>query len=60
MEYHMINAKINHLIEAMKIDLEMDLSTIRKETRDAMENFLFLHRLRGETCHKKIILPTKK
>ena len=29
MEDHMINAQISHLIEAMEVDTQMDLSTIR-------------------------------
>ena len=38
-----INAQISHSIEAMGIDLEMDLSTIRMETGETMEFFLVLH-----------------
>ena len=52
MEDHLINAQINHSIETMEIDPEMDLSTIRKETGGIMETFLVLHRLQGETSHK--------
>ena len=55
MEDHLINAQINHSIETMEIDPEMDLSTIRIETADLMEIFLVPHRLKEETSHK--ILP---
>ena len=50
----MIHARINHSIEAMEIDLEMDLSAIRMETGKTMEIFVVLHLLKGETCHKII------
>ena len=50
MEDHMINAQINHSIETVETDLEMDLSIIR--TRETMETFLVLLRLKGETSHK--------
>ena len=56
MEDHMINAQINHSIETMETDLEMDLSTIRMETGETMETFLVLHRLKGEVSHR--IIPT--
>ena len=49
---HMINAQTNLSIEAMEIDLEMDLSTIRMGARNTMEIFLILHRLKRETPHK--------
>ena len=51
MENHMSNAQISHSIEAIETDLKMNLSTIRMETGEAMENFLVLHRLQGETSH---------
>ena len=44
-EDHIINAQTSHWIKTMKIDLQMDLSTIRMETGEAMEVFLVLHRL---------------
>ena len=37
MEDHMIDSQINHPIETMEIDLEMDLSTIRTGTGETME-----------------------
>ena len=43
MEDHMINAQISHSIEAMGIDLEMNLSTIRIATGETMKNFLVPH-----------------
>ena len=43
-EDHMTNAQISHSIEAMDIDLEMNLSTIRMGTGETMETFLVLHR----------------
>ena len=48
---HMIKAQIIHPIEAMEIDLEMNLSTIRKETGEKMEDVLVLHRRKGATFH---------
>ena len=42
-EDHMINAQISHSLEAMEIDLEMNLSTIRMETGETMEGFLVPH-----------------
>ena len=38
----------------MEPDIEKDLSTIRMETGETMEDFLVLHRLKGETSHKTI------
>ena len=55
-EDHMIYAQINHSIETMETDLEMDLSTIRMVTDEAMETFLVLHLHKGVTSHK--IIPT--
>ena len=40
-EDHMISAQINHLIEMMEIDLEMDLSTTGMGTGETMEIFSF-------------------
>ena len=51
-----VNAQINHAMETMEVDLEMDLSTTRMGTRETMENFPVLHRLKGGTSHK--IIPT--
>ena len=51
-EDHMVKAQISHSIEAMEIDLEMDLSTIIMGTGEIVETFLVLHRLKGETFHK--------
>ena len=56
----MTNAKISRSIEAMETDLEKNLSTIRMETGATMEIFLFLHRLKGETSHKRFLSPTKR
>ena len=39
MENHMINAQISDSIEAMEIDLGMDVSTIKMETGETMEIF---------------------
>ena len=48
----MINAQISHSIQAMEIDIEMDLSTNRMETGEAVETFLVLHLLKGEIFTK--------
>ena len=53
MEDHMFNAQISQSTEAMEIDLEMNLSTIRMGTGETMEVFLVLQRLKEETSHKK-------
>ena len=45
MEDHMINAQINHSIETIEIDPEMDLSMIRVGRGETMETSLVLHRL---------------
>ena len=45
MEDPMINSQINHSIETVEIDLEMNLSTTRMRTGETMEIFLALHRL---------------
>ena len=52
MEDHLINAQISHLIETMETDLEMDPSTTRMGIGETMENFLVLHRPKGEISHK--------
>ena len=52
MKDRMINAKISHSTETMEIDLETDLSATRKGTRETMEIFLVLRRLKEETSHK--------
>ena len=39
----MINAQISYSMEAMEIDLEMDLSTIIIGTGEIVETFLVLH-----------------
>ena len=52
MEDQMINAQINHSIEEMEIDTEMDLSTLRMGPGETTETSLFLHRLKGETSHR--------
>ena len=46
LEDHMINAQISHSIEAMVIDLEMDLPTIRMEPGKTMGTSLVLHWLK--------------
>ena len=56
MEDHLINAQINHSIETMEIDPEMNPSTIRMETGGPMETFLAAHQIQVETSHK--IIPT--
>ena len=53
-EDHMINDRITHLKETMKIGPEMDFSTIRIETDETTKIFFFLHRLKGETSHKRL------
>ena len=45
-EDHMTNAQISQSIEAIETDLEMNLSTIRMETGETMENFFVPHRLK--------------
>ena len=51
-EDHMINAPISNSIEVMRIDLGMVLSTTRMGTGEAMEIFLVLRRLKGETIRR--------
>ena len=51
-ENHMFNTQISYSIEAMEIDLEMDLSTTRMGTCEKVENFPVLHRLKGDIFHK--------
>ena len=51
-EDHMTNVQISHSIEAMEIDPEMNLSTIRMGTGGTMETYLVFHRPQGETSHK--------
>ena len=60
MEDHMINAHISHSIEAMEIDFEMNLSTIRMETGETMEDLLVPRRSKGETFHKIIHTSNQK
>ena len=43
MEDHLINAQISHSIEAMEIDLELNLSTIRKGTGETMKKIFVPH-----------------
>ena len=50
----MMKAEISLLIEAMEIDLEMDLSANRMVTGETMENFPVLHRHKVDTSHKII------
>ena len=45
---HMIKAQINHSIEVKETDLEMDLSTIKLETGETMEDFRAPHRLKRQ------------
>ena len=52
LEDHIISAKSSHSKETMKIDLQMDPSTIRMEAGETMENFLVLLQPKGETSHK--------
>ena len=52
MEDHMINVQISHSIEAMEIDLGMNLLIIRVGPGETMETSLVLYRLKGETSHK--------
>ena len=51
---HLINAQVNHLIETMEIDPDMNLSTTRMGTGGTMETFLALHQIQEETSHKTI------
>ena len=51
-EDHMTKDQISHSKEATVPDLEMNLSTIRKEAGETMEDSLVLHRPKGETSHK--------
>ena len=60
MEDPMINAQINHSIEMMEIDLEMNLLTIRMGTGEIMGIFLVLHRLKGETSHRIIHIANQE
>ena len=56
----MLNAQIHHSKEAMEIDLEMYLSTIRMETGETLEFFLVLLRLKRGTSHKIIHTANKE
>ena len=58
-EDHLINAQIGHLIEAMEIDPERYLSTIRMGTGETIEVFPVLHRLKGETSHKIFLIANQ-
>ena len=60
MEDHLINAQINHSIESMEIDPEIDLSTIRMETGGRMETFLVLHQIQEETSHKIVSIANQE
>ena len=57
-EDRLINARISHSIETMKVDLEMDLLTTRMGTGETMKIFLVPYRPKGETSHK--ITPIAK
>ena len=52
MEDLMINAKINHSVEAMEIDPEMDFSTVRMGTGETMGTPLVLHPLKERLLTK--------
>ena len=52
MENHSTNVQVNHSIEAMETDSEMNLSTIRMGIGGTMETFLVLHLIQEETSHK--------
>ena len=54
MEGQNINAQINHSMETVEFGVIMDFSKIEKETGEALEFFLVVHRLKGETSHKSI------
>ena len=47
------NTQIRHSIEAVQNELEVNPSIIRMEIGETMETFLVLHRLQGETSHKR-------
>ena len=49
---HLINAQVNHLIETMETDPDMNLSTTTMGTGGTMETFLALHQIREETSHE--------
>ena len=64
-EDHMINAQITNSLEMTKIYLGMVLSTTRMGTDEAMEIFVVVHRLKGETscrivhtANQEVINPT--
>ena len=57
---HMANAKNDHSKETMETGVEMVLSAIRSGTGETMEKFLVLHRLKGETSHKKLYTANQK
>ena len=48
----MINAQINHSIEAMEIDPDTNPSTIRMKTGEPMEDFFVPHSSKEETSRK--------
>ena len=52
MEGHATNTQTSHSAEAMRIYLEIGLSTTRMEIHETTETFLVLHRLKKETSHK--------
>ena len=54
-EDHLTNAQINHLIETMETDADMNLSTTRMGTSETMEIFPALHQIQEETSRKTTI-----
>ena len=59
-EDHMVNDQISPLIEAMEIDPEIDLSTIRKGTGKTMGLRSFSIESKERLLIKYFISPTKK
>ena len=57
---HLINAQINHLMEMMETDPDMNLSTTKMGTGDTMEIFLVLHQIQEEISHKIIPIANQE
>ena len=59
-EDHLTNAQINHLMEMMETDPDMNLSTTKMGTGDTMEIFLVLHQIQEEISHKIIPIANQE
>ena len=59
-EDYLTNAQINHLMEMMETDPDMNLSTTKMGTGDTMEIFLVLHQIQEEISHKIIPIANQE